>query len=100
MAVAVKALGHEDRRGVVEHLEELRSRLIVSLAVVVAAFAVCFWQNHALLHLINKPLASRTQTSQRGPVLRLPLSRRRRWRCPKQRPTSSRTPTPALLSPG
>lgn len=61
MAVAIRRIGHDEQVGLVEHLDELRTRLIVSLAVVAAAFAVCLWQNHALLHLVNKPLASQTQ---------------------------------------
>jgi sec-independent protein translocase protein TatC len=56
MATAIRTIGHEDRLSLVEHLEELRTRLIVSGAVLVVAFGVCFWQNHALLHLINRPL--------------------------------------------
>lgn len=61
MATAVGSIGHEDRLSVVDHLEELRSRLIVSLAVVGVAFGFCFWQNHALLRIVNKPLAHETQ---------------------------------------
>ncbi len=61
MATAVGSIGHEDRLSIVDHLEELRSRLIVSLAVVAVAFGVCFWQNHALLNIVNKPLAHETQ---------------------------------------
>ncbi len=61
MAVAIRRIGHDEQVGLVEHLDELRTRLIVSLAVVATAFAVCLWQNHALLHLVNKPLASQTQ---------------------------------------
>jgi sec-independent protein translocase protein TatC len=61
MATAVGSIGHEDRLSVVDHLEELRSRLIVSLAVVAVAFGFCFWQNHALLSIVNKPLAHETQ---------------------------------------
>jgi sec-independent protein translocase protein TatC len=61
MATAVGSIGHEDRLSVVDHLEELRSRLIVSLAVVAVAFGFCFWQNHALLNIIDKPLAHETQ---------------------------------------
>ncbi len=61
MASAVGSIGHEDRLSVVDHLEELRSRLIVSLAVVSVAFGLCFWQNHALLKIINRPLAHETQ---------------------------------------
>ena len=58
---AVGSIGHEDRLSVVDHLEELRARLIVCLAVVAVAFGFCFWQNHALLNIINAPLAHQTQ---------------------------------------
>ena len=61
MAVAVSRIGHEDRLSVVDHLEELRGRLILCLAVIAVAFGFCFWQNHALLDIINKPLAHETQ---------------------------------------
>jgi sec-independent protein translocase protein TatC len=61
MATAVGSIGHEDRLSVVDHLEELRTRLIVSLAVVAVAFGFCFWQNHALLNIVNRPLAHETQ---------------------------------------
>ncbi|HTA11942.1 MAG TPA: twin-arginine translocase subunit TatC [Solirubrobacteraceae bacterium] len=59
--MAVGRVGHEDQLSVVDHLEELRARLIVCLAVVAVAFGVCMWQNHALLEIINRPLAHETQ---------------------------------------
>jgi sec-independent protein translocase protein TatC len=61
MAVAAARVGHEDRLSVVDHLTELRVRLIVSLAALAVAFGFCMWQNHALLHIINKPLSTQTQ---------------------------------------
>jgi sec-independent protein translocase protein TatC len=61
MAVAVGSIGHEDRVSVVDHLEELRARLIVCLAVIAVAFGFCFWQNTALLSIVNAPLAHQTQ---------------------------------------
>jgi sec-independent protein translocase protein TatC len=61
MATAISSIGHEDRVSVVDHLEELRARLIVCLAVIAVAFGFCFWQNHALLNIINAPLAHQTQ---------------------------------------
>ncbi|HLH14784.1 MAG TPA: twin-arginine translocase subunit TatC, partial [Solirubrobacteraceae bacterium] len=61
MAVAVGRIGHEDRLSVVDHLEELRARLIVCIAVLAVAFAACMWQNHTLLRIVNAPLAHQTQ---------------------------------------
>jgi sec-independent protein translocase protein TatC len=61
MASAIRTIGHEDRLSLVDHLEELRTRLIVSAAVLTVAFGVCLWQNHALLEIINKPLKVETR---------------------------------------
>jgi sec-independent protein translocase protein TatC len=71
MAVAARKLGHEDHLSVVGHLEELRARLIVSLLALTVAFGFCMWQNHALLRVINAPLAHQTQKqvkAGRGPL--------------------------------
>ncbi len=52
----VKAVSHEDRLTLVEHLDELRSRLIVCILVFGVALALCFWQNNLLLDLAAGPL--------------------------------------------
>lgn len=52
----VKAVSHEDRLTLVEHLDELRARLIVCIAVFGVALALCFWQNHLLLEIAQHPL--------------------------------------------
>jgi len=54
----VRAVSHEDHLTLVEHLDELRSRLIVCLAVLGVALALCFWQNNLLLEIANGPLPS------------------------------------------
>jgi sec-independent protein translocase protein TatC len=54
----LKAVRHEDRLTLVEHLDELRARLVVSLAVFGVALALCFWQNHLLLDIAKGPLPS------------------------------------------
>ena len=54
----LKGVRHEDRLTLVEHLDELRGRLIVSLAVFGVALALCFWQNHLLLDIAKGPLPS------------------------------------------
>lgn len=56
MARRVKAVSHEDRLTLVEHLDELRSRLIVCILVFGVALALCFWQNQLLLDLAAGPL--------------------------------------------
>jgi sec-independent protein translocase protein TatC len=61
MASAIRTIGHEDRLSLVDHLEELRTRLIVSGAVLAVAFGICLWQNHALLRVINEPLKTETK---------------------------------------
>jgi sec-independent protein translocase protein TatC len=61
VAVAVGSVGHDERLSVVDHLAELRTRLIVSLAAIAVAFGLCMWQNHALLQVINAPLAHQTK---------------------------------------
>src|SRR5271165_6327349 len=66
MAVAVGHIDHEVQLSVVDHLEELRVRLIVSLAALAIAFGFSVWQNHALLEIINKPLAHQTQKQVRA----------------------------------
>src|ERR1700752_803552 len=58
---ALRTIGHEERLSLVDHLEELRSRLIVGGVILAVAFGVCLWQNHALLRIINKPLKAQTQ---------------------------------------
>jgi sec-independent protein translocase protein TatC len=56
----LRPVGHEDRLSIVDHLDELRSRLIVSAVTIVAAFILCFIFNHALLDALNRPLPSST----------------------------------------
>src|SRR5918912_677878 len=52
----IRPISHEDRLSVVDHLDELRSRIIVSLAAVLVAFALTMWQNHLVLKVLNRPL--------------------------------------------
>jgi sec-independent protein translocase protein TatC len=64
MATALKPIAHEDRLTIVDHLDELRSRLVVSAVAFVVIFAICFWQNHALLDFVNVPLKESTPTTE------------------------------------
>jgi len=52
----LRPIGHEDRLSIVDHLDELRSRLVVCLTALLVAFGVCFWQNQTLLNIVNRAL--------------------------------------------
>jgi sec-independent protein translocase protein TatC len=67
VAKVLRPIGHEDRLSIVDHLDELRTRLVICLAALAVAFAVCFWQNHALLDLLNRALPHNSSvTTQQG----------------------------------
>jgi sec-independent protein translocase protein TatC len=63
MAKALRPIGHEDRLSIVDHLDELRTRLIVCGVALVLAFAACFWQNHHLLNVLNRALPASPKTT-------------------------------------
>ncbi len=52
----LKPIRHDQELSLIDHLDELRSRLILSLVVLVVAFAVCFWQSDFVLDLAADPL--------------------------------------------
>ena len=54
----VRPVGHEDRLSLVEHLDELRTRLIACIVIFLIAFSICYWQNNWLLETVNRPLQS------------------------------------------
>jgi sec-independent protein translocase protein TatC len=56
MGTALRPIGHEDRLSLVDHLSELRKRLIISIVTLVISFGFCFWQNNALLDIVTKPV--------------------------------------------
>jgi sec-independent protein translocase protein TatC len=71
MAPPIRPIGHEDRLSLIEHLDELRSRIIICLVGFAIAFGFAVWQNDALLDIVNRPLEkTTTATSKRasGPL--------------------------------
>lgn len=64
MSKVLRPIGHEERLSIIDHLDELRSRLIICGIALVIAFLACFWQNHALLKVLNRALPSTPATSQ------------------------------------
>jgi sec-independent protein translocase protein TatC len=56
MPKRLRPIGHDQRLSIVEHLDELRSRLIVCVSVLVLVFGVCFVESPHLLDVLNAPL--------------------------------------------
>src|SRR4051794_26751872 len=77
-AFPLQAVAHGERLTVVEHLSELRARLVLSVAGLAVLFAGGLWQSRSLLHVLNAPLAHlRTEsgTPARGSELPQALAR-------------------------
>ena len=52
----MKPVRHEDQLPVVDHLDELRSRLLVAVAAFIVAFGLTTWQSDLVLEILNAPL--------------------------------------------
>ena len=63
----LRPIGHEDRLSVVDHLDELRGRLILCGVVLVVAFGFCYWQNNLILNALNSPLLVAVQDAGQPP---------------------------------
>jgi len=57
MATRLKPIAHEDRLSLVEHLTELRARVLICVFVFVVAAGICLWQEDFVLETVNQPLA-------------------------------------------
>ena len=62
-AFPLRAVAHDERLTLTEHLSELRARLLLSVAVLAVLFAGCLWQSRSLLHVLNAPLAQLRNSS-------------------------------------
>jgi sec-independent protein translocase protein TatC len=64
----IRPISHEDRLSVVDHLDELRSRLIFCVVAFCVAWAFTGWQNHLVLEIMNDPLPKGQQPITLGPA--------------------------------
>jgi sec-independent protein translocase protein TatC len=64
----IRPIGHDDRLSVIEHLDELRTRLIICAVAFIAAWALTGWQNHLVLEIVNAPLPDKIQPITLGPA--------------------------------
>jgi sec-independent protein translocase protein TatC len=64
----VRPISHEDRLSIVDHLDELRSRLIICALAFVVAWGLTAWQNHRVLDIMNAPLPGKLEPITLGPA--------------------------------
>jgi sec-independent protein translocase protein TatC len=64
----IRPISHEERLSVVDHLDELRSRLIVCAVAFCVAWGLTAWQNHLVLEIINAPLPNDIEPITLGPA--------------------------------
>jgi sec-independent protein translocase protein TatC len=72
VAKVLRPIGHDDRLSIVDHLDELRSRLVVCLAALVVAFGLCFWQNNQLIKVLNRALPHNSAVAAHNGLASLP----------------------------
>lgn len=60
-STVLRPVGHEDRLSLVDHLGELRTRLVVCVLALLVAFGIAFWQEDRVLEILNVPLAASSQ---------------------------------------
>ena len=68
MVRRIRPISHDDRLSVVDHLDELRGRLIVAALAFVVAWAFTGWQNHLVLEIVNAPLPDGVEPITLGPA--------------------------------
>ncbi len=96
MGTALRPIGHEDRLSLVDHLSELRKRLVISLITLVVSFGFCFWQNDALLDIVTKPVRDTQNLQDPKKTSKDPLEQAARFQ--KQQGQALRALGPALAA--
>jgi len=67
-ASALRPVAHEDRLSLVEHLTELRVRIVICLVAFAAATGLCMWQNQRVLDVLNDPLTQTVKAGSADPI--------------------------------
>ncbi|MBJ7329626.1 MAG: twin-arginine translocase subunit TatC [Solirubrobacteraceae bacterium] len=66
MATTLRPISHEDQLSLVDHLDELRTRLVVCIVALSVCFGFCFWQVDAILDILNRPIETTQRLDRNG----------------------------------
>jgi sec-independent protein translocase protein TatC len=64
----IRPISHDDRLSIVEHLDELRTRLLICGLAFGVAWGITAWQNDLVLRIVNRPLPDGIQPITLGPA--------------------------------
>jgi sec-independent protein translocase protein TatC len=84
MATRLKPIAHDERLSLVEHLDELRTRIIICILTFTVVFGVCLWQDDRILEFVNEPLAA-TANAKPCDETRDPLEQANCWQQAQKR---------------
>jgi sec-independent protein translocase protein TatC len=84
MATRLKPIAHDERLSLVEHLDELRTRIIICIVTFTVVFGVCLWQDDRILEFVNEPLAE-TANAKPCDETRDPLEQANCWQQAQKR---------------
>jgi sec-independent protein translocase protein TatC len=68
LARRIRPIAHDDRLSIVEHLDELRTRIVICILAFGAAWAITAWQNDLVLRIVNRPLPRGIEPITLGPA--------------------------------
>src|SRR3954462_247530 len=69
MATTLRPVSHDDRLSLVEHLTELRVRIVICLLAFLATTALCLAENQRVLDTLNKPLEQTVHAGTKDPIM-------------------------------
>jgi sec-independent protein translocase protein TatC len=78
MATRLKPIAHDERLSLVEHLDELRTRIIICVLAFTVVAGICLWQDDRILNIVNEPLEN-AQSSKPCDETRDPLEQTACW---------------------
>jgi len=67
-STAVRPIGYQDRLSIVDHLDELRTRLVICIAAFIVCFSLAYWQNDNILELVNRPFTESQKQDANNPM--------------------------------
>ena len=97
MATRLKPIAHDERLSIVEHLDELRTRIVICVLALVVVAGLALWQDDRILEVVNRPLVE-AQSGKPCDETRDPLEQADCWQQAQKRVNERIADTAAALA--